>query len=65
VVAAGAAIVTDGDEAVASQLTLSLVADTIVEDPSGARLFDITPEPTSVAIQRAIEEDERAAETVA
>ena len=33
-VAAGAAIVTDGDAAIAAQLTLSLVADTIVEDPS-------------------------------
>ncbi|MDX6637387.1 MAG: hypothetical protein QOJ01_898 [Solirubrobacterales bacterium] len=64
-VAAGAAIVTDGDAAVAAQLTLSLVADTIVEDPSGAALFDIRPESTSVALQRAIEADERAAEAVA
>ncbi len=64
VVAAGAAIVTDGDEAVAAQLTLSLVADTVVEDPTGAALFDIEPEPTSVAMQRAIEELERASERV-
>jgi hypothetical protein len=64
-VAAGAAIVTDGDAAVAAQLTLSLVADTIVEDPSGAALFDIRPESTSVALQRAIEAEERAAEAVA
>ena len=62
VVAAGAAIVTDGNEAVAAQLTLSLVGDTVVRDPSGAALFEIVPEPTTVALQRAIEESERAAE---
>ncbi len=62
VVAAGAAIVTDGNEAIAAQLTLSLVGDTVVMDPTGAALFDIVPEPTSVALQRAIEQSERAAE---
>jgi len=61
-VAAGAGIVTEGTEAVAVELTLSLVADTVVEDPSGAELFDFEPEPTSVALQRAIEDDEEAAE---
>ena len=64
VVAAGAAIVTDGDAAVAAQLTLSLVTDTVVEDPSGAALFDIRPESASVALQRAIEDDERAADAL-
>ncbi len=62
VVAAGASIVTEGDAAVAAELTLSLVTDTVVEDASGAALFDIDPEPASVAMQRAIEHDERAAE---
>lgn len=58
VVAAGARAVTDGDEAVAAQLTLSLVADTIVEDPSGMELFDIEPESTSIALNRALEDEE-------
>jgi uncharacterized protein YbjT (DUF2867 family) len=62
VLAAGASIVTEGDAAVASELTLSLVTDTVVDDPSGAALFDLEPESTSVAMQRAIEDDERAAE---
>jgi hypothetical protein len=58
-VSAGAAIVTRGDERVAAELTLSLVADTIVTDPSGAEPFGIEPEPTPVALQRALEESER------
>jgi uncharacterized protein YbjT (DUF2867 family) len=59
VVAAGAASVTSGSPAVAAELSLGLRDDTSVKDPSGAALFDITPEPLNVAIQRALTEQER------
>jgi uncharacterized protein YbjT (DUF2867 family) len=65
VVAAGASIITEGDRAVAAELSLSLVTDTVVDDPSGAALFDIEPESAAVALQRAIEDDERATEAAA
>ena len=58
-VAAGAAGVTSGNSAVAHELALGLSGDTKVEDPSGAALFDIRPEPLNVAIQRALAEEER------
>jgi hypothetical protein len=61
-VSAGAAIVTRGDERVAAELTLSLVEDTVVTDPSGAAAFAIDPEPIPVAIQRALDEEEQEAE---
>ena len=61
-VAAGAAGVTGGNPRVAHELALGLGGDTKVEDPSGAALFPITPEPLNVAIQRALEEEERAAD---
>lgn len=64
-VAAGAGAVTTGDGAIAAELALGLSSDTIVSDPSGAELFDLRPERLEVAFQRAIEEDERAAETAA
>jgi hypothetical protein len=57
-VAAAAAIITKGDDAVAAQLTLSLVTDTVVEDPEPSRDFAIEPEPLRIALQRALEEDE-------
>jgi len=60
VVAAGAASVTSGSPAVAAELSLGLRDDTSVDDPSGARLFDIRPEPLNVAIQRALAEEEEA-----
>lgn len=60
-VAAGAAGVTTGNPRVAHELALGLGGDTKVEDPSGAALFAIRPEPLNVAIQRALEEEERAA----
>ena len=59
VVSAGAAIVTRGDQRIAAELTLSLAQDTIVTDPSGAEPFGIEAEPTPVALQRALEEEER------
>ena len=58
VVAAGAASVTSGSPSVAAELSLGLQDDTSVSDPSGARLFDIRPEPLNVAIQRALAEEE-------
>ena len=58
VVAAGAAGVTSGSPAVAAELSRGLRDDTSVSDPSGARLFEIQPEPLNVAIQRALAEDE-------
>lgn len=57
VVAAGAAAITTGDPEVAAELGLGLADDTKVEDPSGAELFPIRPEPLNVAIQRALDEE--------
>jgi uncharacterized protein YbjT (DUF2867 family) len=59
VIAAGAAAVTPGTPAVAAAISMGLAERTVVTDPSGAALFDIEPEPLSVSIQRAIEEEER------
>ncbi len=59
VVSAGAAIITRGDDRVAAELTLSLVEDTVVTDPSGAEPFGIVPEPVPIALQRALEDEER------
>lgn len=61
-VAAGAATVTTGNPRVARELALGLGGDTKVEDGSGAALFAIHPEPLNVAIQRALDEEERAAD---
>jgi len=58
VVAAGAATVTSGSANVATELSHGLGRDTVVTDPSGARLFDIRPEAVNVAIQRALAEEE-------
>jgi uncharacterized protein YbjT (DUF2867 family) len=63
-VSAGAAIVTRGDERIAAELTLSLVEDTIVTDPSGAEPFAIDPEPIGVALHRALADEEREREGV-
>jgi len=60
VVAAGAASVTGGTPAVAAELALGLRGATSVEDPSGAELFRIRPESLSIAIHRALAEEERA-----
>lgn len=58
-VAAAARAVTRGNGEVAQELVKSLPMPTVVEDRSGMELFDIKPEPISVAFQRAIEEEER------
>lgn len=62
-VASAAKAVTRGNKEVAQELVKSLPIPTAVEDDSGMALFEnITPEPISVAFQRAIEEDEIAEE---
>jgi hypothetical protein len=58
-VAAGAEVVSTGHRGVAAELALGLASDTVVRDDSGARLFDVAPEPLDVSLQRALEEDER------
>lgn len=60
VMAAGAATVTPGDAAVASELAYGLGEETIVTDPSGAELFGVQTESLAVAFQRCIEREERA-----
>ena len=63
VVAAGVEAITTGDPRIASELTHGLSSDTIVTDQSGMALFDgVRPECLDIALQRAIEEDERIAE---
>jgi uncharacterized protein YbjT (DUF2867 family) len=62
-IAAGAEVVSKGHVGVAAELALGLSSDTVVRDTSGARLFDVTPEPLDVSLQRALEEDERLAAT--
>lgn len=64
-VAAGAGATTTGSEQIAIELTKGLAGETVVTDPSGAALFDIDPEPLSVALQRALEEEERQGATPA
>jgi uncharacterized protein YbjT (DUF2867 family) len=61
-IAAAAAAVTGGTPEIASAISMGLPERTVVTDPSGAALFGIDPEPLSVSIQRAIEEEEREGE---
>ena len=60
-VAAGADAIAraDADGAVAAELALGLSCDTVVTDSSAAELFDVEPESLDVALQRAIEGEER------
>ena len=60
VMAAGAATLTYGDPVVAAELALGLQEETIVNDPSGARLFDVRPERIATVFQRCLDEEERA-----
>ena len=57
-VAAAAGAVTTGTHKVASAIALGLPGDTIVTDPSGMELFEIRPEPLSIVLHRAMEDDE-------
>jgi uncharacterized protein YbjT (DUF2867 family) len=66
-VAAGADAIAraDADGAVAAELALGLSCDTVVTDSSAAGLFDVEPESLDVALQRAIEDEERREEAEA
>ena len=57
-VAAAAAAVTTGSQEVAQAITLGLPGDTVVTDPSGMELFAIRPEPLSISLHRAMQEEE-------
>lgn len=57
-IAAAAGAVTTGTDAIATAITLGLPGDTLVTDPSGMELFEIRPEPLSIALHRALEDDE-------
>lgn len=57
-VAAAAAAVTTGSEEIAAAITLGLPGDTVVTDPSGMELFGFRPEPLSIALHRAMEDEE-------
>ena len=57
-VAAAAAAVTTGSEEIARAIALGLPGDTVVTDPSGMELFDVRPEPLSIALHRAMEDEE-------
>lgn len=58
VMSAGAAALTGGNPLIAAELAFGLQEDTIVEDPSGAELFDVEPESIGAIIQRALIEEE-------
>ena len=47
-------LVTPVDSGVAKPLIEGLSADTVVEDPSGMRLFDVEPTPVAEALERAV-----------
>jgi uncharacterized protein YbjT (DUF2867 family) len=55
-----AGAVSRGDPRVAEHITAGLATDTLVEDPSGMKLFDIEPDSYRIALARAIEEEARA-----
>jgi uncharacterized protein YbjT (DUF2867 family) len=57
-----AGAMSEGSREVAEHITAGLATDTVVEDPSGMELFDVTPEPYRLALARAIDEELRAAE---
>jgi uncharacterized protein YbjT (DUF2867 family) len=57
-VAAAAGAVTTGTDEIASAIALGLPGDTVVTDPTGMELFEIRPEPLSIALHRAMEEEE-------
>lgn len=49
-------LVTPVDAGVAKPLIEGLATDTVVEDPSGMQLFDVTPTPVAEALERAVAE---------
>ena len=54
-VAAGAAAVTSGDPGVAAELSLGLSAPTVVDDPSGGRLFTTRPHRLDAVLAEAVD----------
>ena len=54
-VAAGAAALTPGDPRVAAELSLGLTTPTIVEDPSGAQLFNTRPRRLDAVLADAVD----------
>lgn len=60
-VAAAAGAVTSGSDEIATAIALGLPGDTVVTDASGMELFDVRPEPLSIVLHRAMEEQEDAA----
>ena len=54
-------LVTPVDAGVARPLVEGLSTETVVTDPSGARLFDVDPLPFEETLRRALDEDGYAA----
>jgi uncharacterized protein YbjT (DUF2867 family) len=54
-------LVTPVDAEVARPLVEGLATETVVTDPSGARLFDVTPAPFAEALERALDEERQPA----
>lgn len=52
-------LITPVDAGVARPLVEGLVTETVVTDPSGAALFDVSPTPFDDALRAAIEDEER------
>jgi uncharacterized protein YbjT (DUF2867 family) len=52
-------LVTPVDAGVARPLVEGLATKTVVTDPSGARLFDVEPQPFADALRQALEEERR------
>jgi uncharacterized protein YbjT (DUF2867 family) len=55
-------LVTPVDTGVARPLVEGLATETVVTDPSGARLFDVDPQPFADALRQAIDEEKAAAQ---
>jgi hypothetical protein len=54
-VAAGAGAVTSGDPDIASQISLGLTTPTVVDDATGAELFDIRPARLDAVLAEAVD----------
>jgi hypothetical protein len=50
-------LVTPVDAGVAQPLVEGLSTETVVTDPSGARLFDVEPKPFARTLEQALNED--------
>jgi uncharacterized protein YbjT (DUF2867 family) len=54
-VAAGAGAVTSGTPEIAAQISLGLTTPTVVTDPSGAELFNLSPKPLDAVLGEAVD----------